>query len=133
MKKMDILAFIAMSGALATGLGAFGAHAIKPKISQEMYSNYQTGVLYHFIHTLLMLGVYILEKHYGQSLWLKRSLITSGLGILLFSGSLYLLSTREITHWNFATFLGPITPIGGMCFVFAWLMLILHLKAAHKV
>lgn len=108
---------------LAVMLGAFGAHGLKSRLSSEMIEIFQTGVQYHFYHALGLLAVGLLAYHFPQSAWLRWSGWLMFSGIILFSGSLYLLSVTGI-RW-----LGAITPIGGMAFIAAWILLtILILK-----
>ncbi|MBK7427888.1 MAG: DUF423 domain-containing protein [Saprospiraceae bacterium] len=112
------LMYAAISGFLAVGLGAFGAHGIKPHIQADQYAVFQTGVLYHFIHTLvlLILALSLANNSANTIKWACRLFF---LGIILFSGSLYLLSTRELTGFAIS-FLGPVTPVGGLCFLGGW-------------
>jgi uncharacterized membrane protein YgdD (TMEM256/DUF423 family) len=116
MAKIFLMA-ASISGFLAVAIGAFGAHGLKQKISEEMMAVYQTGVQYHFYHTLALLGVGILLQQFPQSLALKVSGWGMLLGMLVFSGSLYLLVLSG-TRW-----LGAITPIGGLALLVAWLAL----------
>jgi uncharacterized membrane protein YgdD (TMEM256/DUF423 family) len=116
--------YLSAFGALAVALGAFGAHIIKGQISPTAYDNYQTAVFYHFIHVLAMGFVYILLKNNAENKFLTWSFRCFMLGIVLFSGSLYLLSIREIMQILPTSILGPITPIGGLLFITAWLLLI---------
>ena len=108
--------------ALAVMLGAFGAHGLQNIVSPERLVTWQKANFYHFAHAigLILLGL-IIESGYAKktvthSAWLML------LGIIIFSGSLYLL-TLTGTTW-----LGAITPIGGLAFITAWLMLALTLK-----
>lgn len=101
---------------LAVAMGAFGAHGLKGRLTPEMMDVYRTAVLYHLIHALALfaLGVAAVNlpgRHWGGILFVA--------GILLFSGSLYLLSITGI-KW-----LGAITPLGGLCFLAGWLFLAL--------
>ena len=106
---------IGITGALAVILGAFGAHKLKEMLPPSSIETYQTAVLYHFIHVLAMA---ISHKNEANSLGKSPSLYFF-LGILFFSGSLYLLSCREILgEWVLS--LGPITPIGGLFFITGW-------------
>lgn len=98
-------------------LGAFGAHALKARLSTEMMDIFQTGVQYHFYHALGLLAVGIIAYHLPESSWLRWSGWLMFAGILIFSGSLYILSTTGI-KW-----LGAITPIGGTAFIIAWVLL----------
>jgi uncharacterized membrane protein YgdD (TMEM256/DUF423 family) len=116
MAKIFLMA-ASISGFLAVAIGAFGAHGLKQKISEEMMAVYQTGVQYHFYHTLALLGVGILLQQFPHSLALKVSGWGMLIGMLVFSGSLYLLVLSG-TRW-----LGAITPIGGLALLVAWLAL----------
>jgi uncharacterized membrane protein YgdD (TMEM256/DUF423 family) len=107
-----------ISGALAVMLGAFGAHGLKDKLSEKMLANYMTGVEYHFYHTLSMLAVGLLAMHF-QSRLLSAAGWAFIIGILIFSGSLYVMALTGITK------LGAITPIGGLAFIFGWVLLAL--------
>ncbi|MDZ7716123.1 MAG: DUF423 domain-containing protein [Balneolaceae bacterium] len=98
-------------------LGAFGAHALKSRLSAEMMDIFQTGVQYHFYHALGLLAVGIIAYHLPESSWLRWSGWLMFAGILIFSGSLYILSATGI-KW-----LGAITPIGGTAFILAWVLL----------
>jgi uncharacterized membrane protein YgdD (TMEM256/DUF423 family) len=110
------LALGSLSGALAVIIGAFGAHGLKDKICEEMLTVYKTGVEYHFYHTLVLLGIGLLALH-CESKFLVASGWSMVAGILLFSGSLYALSTSG------TKILGAITPIGGLFFIAGWILL----------
>jgi uncharacterized membrane protein YgdD (TMEM256/DUF423 family) len=102
---------------LAVALGAFGAHALKAKLSAEMLAVYQTGVQYHITHALALLVVASLSEKLDNKktvLWVGRLMVA---GIILFSGSLYMLALTGVKV------LGAITPLGGACFLTAWAML----------
>ena len=103
---------------LAVALGAFGAHALRGKITDAYLEVYKTGVMYHFIHAL---GIFIVAWLSTVSTDPKISFagIAFTVGIILFSGSLYLLSTTG-TKW-----LGAITPLGGISFLIGWVFLFL--------
>lgn len=107
-----------INGFLAVGLGAFAAHGLKDRLSPELLNTFQTGVQYHMYHALALFGVGLLAVNFPSSALLKYSGYLFLLGIILFSGSLYLLSVSGI-RW-----LGAITPIGGVCFLAAWAGLI---------
>lgn len=110
-------------GLTAIILGAFGAHALKVRLSVEQLSSFETGVKYQMYHALLLL-VLSFNSHCTEKL--KKTLfylIVSG--VLLFSGSIYLLSTRVISGFELK-FLGPITPIGGLLLIVAWIFLFMH-------
>lgn len=112
------LTFAAASGFLAVALGAFGAHALKDHLDAWARGVYETAVLYHFVHTLALLGVALLCRH-GQP---RRSLSAAGVafmtGLLVFCGSLYLLSITGL-KW-----LGAVTPLGGVAFLLGWSLLL---------
>ena len=107
-----------ISGALAVMIGAFGAHGLKDKLCEQMLTVYKTGVEYHFYHTLALLGIGLLSLHYKSAL-LTASGWSMVAGIVLFSGSLYALSTSGVKV------LGAITPIGGLFFIIGWVLLAL--------
>ncbi len=110
---------------LAVVLGAFGAHGLRPRISAEHLEQWRTGVEYQFYHGLGALLVASLADRFGSRVT-KRSVWLFLAGVVLFSGSLYLLSTRELTGLGGATaLLGPLTPLGGVCFMFGWLHLLI--------
>ncbi|MGD8426869.1 MAG: DUF423 domain-containing protein [Balneolaceae bacterium] len=102
--------------ALAVSLGAFGAHGLKNRLSAEMLDIFQTGVTYNFYHAIGLLIIGIIAYQMPESGFLKWSgwLMTGG--ILVFSGSLYLLAISGV-RW-----LGAITPIGGLCFIASWIL-----------
>lgn len=105
----------------AVALGAFGSHALRGKISDYYLEVYKTAVLYHFIHAL---GLFVIA--WLTTATLNPKFATAGifmlLGIVLFSGSLYGLSVTGI-KW-----LGAITPLGGLSFLAAWLIVFLNIK-----
>lgn len=111
---------------LAVGIGAFGAHMLESKISEEYMKVYETGVQYHFIHALGIILIALIAGQWGESVrlrWAGRLLI---IGTVLFSGSLYILSISGIK------ILGAITPIGGVCFIAGWLCVALEAFARSK-
>lgn len=117
MKKLILLGSV--MSAIAVIIGAFGAHALKPHMSVSELQTFETGVKYHFIHSLGIIIIGILY-HIHPNKNLKRAGNLLFLGIVFFSFSLYLLALKEflgISNW---TFLGPITPIGGLSFILGW-------------
>ena len=108
------LMLAAINGFLAVSLGAFAAHGLKDRLSPELMNTFQTGVQYHMYHALALFGIGLLSISYPASVQLKVSGYLFMLGIVLFSGSLYVLSISGI-RW-----LGAITPLGGLCFLAAW-------------
>ena len=114
-----VLTVAAISGLFAVMLGAFGAHALKGIISPEMLEVYKTGVLYQFFHTFALLSVGIL-MNFNQSKALTWSAWLFITGIILFSGSLYMMAISDVKA------LGFITPFGGVTWMAAWILLIIH-------
>ena len=115
---MNWSAIAAVFLALAVGLGAFGAHGLKARLDANHLDIYKTAVLYHFLHGLGLLIVSVLPKTGTISAegansvcWLLAA------GILIFSGSLYVLSVTGVGA------LGAITPFGGVAFIVGWLLL----------
>lgn len=114
----------ALNGALAVMIGAFGAHALKARLTPELLSVYETGVQYHFWHSLALLAVGLLAFQLPDSRALMASGIAFIVGIILFSGSLYLLASTDIRQLGFMP-VGLITPFGGMSFIIGWLLLLI--------
>ncbi|MEI7795526.1 MAG: DUF423 domain-containing protein [Methylococcaceae bacterium] len=118
----------AMSAFLGVAFGAFGAHGLKTIISPELLVVYKTGVEYQMWHAFGLIAVALMQQHDAQSKLLKWAGFLMFLGILLFSGSLYLLAILNMPA------LGAITPIGGVCFLIAWSLLIIFSgkKSTHS-
>lgn len=110
-------------------LGAFGAHALKEKLNVQQLQVFETGVKYQFYHAFALLAVGLLADKFNvpalnYSAWFFTA------GILLFSGSLYLLSTIDINGLSgIKSILGPITPIGGLSFILGWVSLIIAVRS----
>lgn len=114
--------------ALAVGMGAFGAHALREKLDAYSMSVYEKAVFYHFVHALGILLVALLARtnaisSAGQTrvAWLLL------IGIIIFSGSLYALAITGVR------ILGAITPVGGLGFIIGWLVLIFEAFRAQRV
>ena len=114
-----------MAMIIAIILGAFGAHGLRDLLTDSSLDVFKTGVLYQFIHGFALLFIGVLAILLPE-LRLERSAIFFGLGILFFSGSLYLLSTQSVTGINWS-FLGLITPLGGLSFIIGWALLSIQL------
>jgi len=108
-----------LNAALVVLLGAFGAHALKARLSAEMLAVYQTGVHYHLFHALGLIAVGLVATQIPASAYLKWSGWLMLAGIILFSGSLYVLSVSGL-RW-----LGMITPFGGVAFIAAWIVFVI--------
>lgn len=106
--------------ALAVVLGAFGAHALEDQLTQSQKHTWETASAYHFYHGLgaLILLMFAMRKPGKFFAWAIRLHL---LGILLFSGSLYLLAAQEVIGLSLS-WLGPVTPLGGLAFIAGWLM-----------
>lgn len=104
---------------LAVAIGAFGAHIMKSKLEPDKLKIYEVGVQYHIAHALGIVLIGLLASHDPDSAMIKAAGWLLFAGILLFSGSLYVLSVKR------ARFLGPITPLGGLCFMAGWVLLAL--------
>jgi len=112
------LQFAAVSGAIAVALGAFGAHALKDKLTKSgTLDTYQTAVSYQFYHTLALLGIGLFAMKYASS-WINYAGYSMIAGIIVFSGSLYILCFTGV-KW-----MGAITPIGGLAFILGWVFLL---------
>jgi uncharacterized membrane protein YgdD (TMEM256/DUF423 family) len=105
----------AVSGFTAVAIGAFGAHGLREKLSNELLEVYKTGVLYQFIHTIVLLILSL-----TNFIKTKIASIFFLAGIILFSFSLYIYSTSGVQ------FFAMVTPVGGVCFLLGWFWLIVE-------
>lgn len=119
MKKWIILWGLSL-GVTAVILGAFAAHALKEVLNAEQLASFQTGIRYQFYHALFLLLIGWQEK-INLSTVAKIMII----GVILFSFSIYLLNLRTLFGIENISFLGPITPIGGLILIISWIMAIL--------
>lgn len=117
--------------ALAVALGAFGAHGLRKLVDAEALSQWRTGVEYQFYHGLGLLLLAALHERLPD----RRIRLAGGLlvgGVAAFSGSLYLLATRDALGTHALTpMLGPVTPVGGLCLIAGWAMLLLAVRRAR--
>ncbi len=113
-------AFFGMTGVI---LGAFGAHWLKKHLGVDDLSTFETGVRYQIYHAFLLLFIGLMPnlKEKVQ----RALLILITVGILLFSGSIYLLATNSMTNFDFKT-IGFITPIGGLLLISAWFWILVN-------
>ena len=119
MNAKQILQLAGISGAIAVGLGAFGAHSLEALLIQNgRLDTFQTAVNYHFYHTLALFGIGVFASVKPDWKGISFAAWSMVLGILIFSGSLYVLSLTGIT-W-----LGAITPLGGLAFILGWSSLV---------
>jgi uncharacterized membrane protein YgdD (TMEM256/DUF423 family) len=114
----------ALLGALSVILGAFGAHGLKSKIPDDALEIFETSVRYQFYHVFALLTVGILVQYFPGSFitWSGRLFIA---GIILFCGSLYLLTYFKGIGNEQMNWLGAVTPFGGLCFIAGWVLLAL--------
>ncbi|TLS36734.1 DUF423 domain-containing protein [Pseudalkalibacillus caeni] len=105
-----------LNACVAVALGAFGAHGLEGKLSEKMLSTYETGVKYHMYHSLGLIGIALIADRLGNSGLINWAGWLMFIGIILFSGSLYVLSNTGIK------ILGAITPLGGVAFLAAWIL-----------
>lgn len=122
--EKKILLLACATSAFAVILGAFAAHGLQSKLAVDKLTVFNTGVRYQFYHAFAIFVSVLLAQKYTHAFTLYAGGVFF-IGILLFSGSLYLLSCREllgITNWKW---LGPITPLGGLFFVIGWCFLLL--------
>lgn len=120
--QKSFLKTAAFLGALSVILGAFGAHALKQLVTDKSLGTFETGIRYQFYHVVALFITGILYKEFTNNYlqWAGRLFCV---GILLFSGSLYLLSFIELANMPGLKWIGAITPIGGVCFITGWLLL----------
>lgn len=112
----------ALLGLLSVGLGAFGTHGLKGMVSDHAVATFETGVRYQFYHVFAILTAGILYKEFTNAamLWAGRLFL---LGIVLFSGSLYVLTFIQAAVKPGYAWVGVITPFGGMSFMTGWIMM----------
>ncbi len=119
-KKFKILILItAVLGVLAVGMGAFGSHILREKLTASELNAYRTAVDYHFIHTLALFGVALLYRIYRIKGLFFIGLFFLG-GICLFSGSLYMLAAKSLLGIESFGLIGILTPIGGLALMGCW-------------
>lgn len=114
----------AIFGMLAIILGAFGAHALKKVLSLEQLSTFETGVRYQMYQALFLLFIGIMADLSQKT---KKTIYNLVLfGVILFSGSIYLLATNTLTSFDFKV-IGFVTPIGGLLLILAWGVLLFNI------
>lgn len=114
-----IIGTASVIGLISIILGAFGAHAFKEVLTAEQLVSFETGVRYQMYHALFLLFIATTSLLSDRQ---KKTIFTVTLiGLLFFSGSIYLLATQSLSGIDFK-FLGPVTPIGGLFLISAWLL-----------
>ena len=127
MMKSIFLLLASLSAMVGVGLGAFGAHGLKSVLNPELLTVYQTGVTYQMWHALGLMGISLVNQQSPESKLINWAGWLMFIGIILFSGSLYLLAILNL-KW-----IGIITPIGGVSFIMAWVLIaIFATKKQHN-
>ena len=121
--ERKIISTATLLGMIAIILGAFGAHALKKVLAIDQLATFETGVKYQMYHALFLLFIGILTNLNQKTKKIIYYLTLSG--VVLFSGSIYLLATNDLTPFDFRT-IGFITPIGGLLLILAWGALLLN-------
>ncbi|RKS26670.1 uncharacterized membrane protein YgdD (TMEM256/DUF423 family) [Flavobacterium endophyticum] len=119
-----IISTAAILGFIAIILGAFGAHALKKVLTIEQLTSFETGVKYQIYHALFLLfagSTNLISEKAKKTLYYLVVF-----GVILFSGSIYLLATKNVTNVDFSV-IGFITPIGGLLMIMAWGLLFLNI------
>lgn len=122
------LILASLLGAFSVALGAFGAHALKKMVPPESVASFETGVRYQFYHTFALLAVAILFQSFPGK-WLNVAGWMFIIGILLFSGSLYLLTALKATNTVGLRGIGIITPFGGLFLIAGWIFLLIAIAS----
>lgn len=126
-KKIVVTASV--FAALGIVLGAFGAHGLKDLLSEVQLSSFETGVRYQMYHSLALLTIGLSTAVPDKTRnWVFRFFF---FGIIFFSGSLYLISIKDVLHIN-VSFVGPVTPLGGLLFIIGWIRLIYGMLTVKK-
>ncbi|SMO81452.1 DUF423 domain-containing protein [Solitalea koreensis] len=122
MQKTTLI-LVALSGMLAVALGAFGAHGLKNVLTPDQMAIWEKGIQYQFYHTFPMLVLAFYPKinikgSFIRAIWFFLA------GILLFSGSLYIIAVKDLIGLSNINYIGIITPIGGVSFILGWLSIL---------
>ncbi len=117
-----LLAVASFLGALGVIAGAFGAHFLKSRLEVKDLETLKTAVLYLFVHVLVSLFICSIARSANPSRWLKIAGISFIIGIIFFSGSLFIIGTASLTQFP-VSMIGIITPIGGLFFICGWIAL----------
>jgi uncharacterized membrane protein YgdD (TMEM256/DUF423 family) len=110
------ISIAALSGALAVAAGAFGAHGLRDRVAPEQVAAWVTASQYHLVHSAVLLAIALYAASSGKPIRLPAALFLAGM--LLFSGSIYGLVLTP------ARWLGPVTPVGGLCLIAGWISLL---------
>ena len=124
MKQKTIIIIAAIFGGISVIMGAMGAHALKAVLEPQALQSYLTGTRYNMYHAIALLAIAGNIQYLNQK-WLKLSVNLIMIGTILFSGSIYLLSTASISGIEMGKILGPVTPIGGLLLILGWFSVIM--------
>ena len=127
----SFLKIATLLGALAVILGAFGAHSLKQVVSENAVNTFETGVRYQFYHVIALLAAGLLYKDFANK-WIRNAGRFFIIGIILFSGSLYVLTFFVALVKPAASWIGIITPFGGLAFILGWIFLFVGIKNGEK-
>lgn len=119
--KEKIIVTASVFGVLAVIAGAFGAHSLQAVLSAKNMEVWHTAVEYQFFHVFAILFLSTLTRF--RIKLINECYYLFSLGIICFSGSLYLLACRDLLEWNWLSIIGPLTPLGGLLFIAGWLAL----------
>ena len=122
MKNKNWLITASLLAGLAVAAGAFGAHGLKKLVEPQYVDTFKTGAQYQFYHALAI-GFATLVSQFIDNQWIKRVNWSFLLGIILFSGSLYIVTLGKVLNTEGVNWFGIITPLGGLFFLFGWLSL----------
>jgi len=128
----NIIRVAAVLGMLAVIAGALGAHALNEVLSITQLHDWNTAVEYQFYHVFALLFLSTTHSRSGNN-YKKSAFYLFTLGIVFFSGSLYLLACRDLLGLNWVNIVGPLTPLGGLLLIFGWLMVVLAAPGSNKV
>jgi uncharacterized membrane protein YgdD (TMEM256/DUF423 family) len=123
MKPKSIITIAGVMAIIAVIMGAMGAHALKEVLSPEKVNSILTGVRYNMYHAIALVAIVGISNHLDPK-WMKKGVLLLMFGTLLFSGSIYILSTSSLTGISAKAILGPTTPIGGILLILGWLSII---------
>lgn len=115
----------AILGCVAVILGALGAHALKNVLTTEQLGSFETGVKYQMYHAILLVVIAFVGKK-SSSKYISTAINLMFFGVILFSGSIYILTLKNMLGLDYLKFVGPITPIGGILLVIGWFLLIVE-------
>ena len=122
MKNKNWLVTASLLAGLAVAAGAFGAHGLKKLVEPQFVDTFKTGAQYQFYHALAI-GFTTIISQFIDNQWIKRVNWSFLLGIILFSGSLYILTLGKVLATEGVNWVGVITPLGGLFFLVGWLSL----------